>query len=356
MRFSSMHGRRAAKQATALARTDCGAPMRLTFFAALLSLGAALFMTTAFGEAGAQTTQGGAEASEASPAEPTTDPQTTPSQTADNPLAGPATNGVLVSLNGPVTPPAADYLVREIEDANKAGADLIIIEIDTPGGLVDSMKTIIKGILASKTPVATYVSPQGARSASAGLYIMYAAHVSAMAPSTNTGAATPVEVGGGGPSRENPFEESPFEDGAPEDGADEETTEEAGEQAAEGAGEDNAAGDRAGEDRAAGNDGAAGDAREPGARDNAEDTPRETPPVSSPDALRAKIINDSVAYIRALAEERGRNADWAERAVREGVSVTHNEALALGVIDLIADDLDDLLQQIDGRTVATVAG
>ena len=122
------------------------------------------------------------------------------------------TNGIVLTLNGPVTPASADYLKREIEAANTIDADLIVIEIDTPGGLVDSMKTIIKSVLASKTPVATFVSPQGARSASAGLYIMYAAHISAMAPNTNTGAATPVEVGGGQPApQESPFEgESPI--------------------------------------------------------------------------------------------------------------------------------------------------
>ena len=116
-------------------------------------------------------------------------------------------DGVILTLDGAVTPASASYLKREIEAADMADADLIIIEIDTPGGLVDSMKTIIKAVLASETPVATFVSPQGARSASAGLYIMYAAHISAMAPSTNTGAATPVEVGGGRPAPEdNPFE------------------------------------------------------------------------------------------------------------------------------------------------------
>ncbi|MEL7487397.1 MAG: nodulation protein NfeD, partial [Pseudomonadota bacterium] len=195
----------------------------------------------------------------------------------------------------------------------------------------------IKAILASETPVATYVSPQGARSASAGLYIMYSAHVSAMAPSTNTGAATPVEVGGGAPPpEENPFEgEEPIKKDAQED-AD---------------GEDESAADES--DSA---DATADTENAAAPRDDASDRVRETDPLSNDSALRAKIINDSVAYIRALAEERGRNADWAERAVREAVSVTSREALELNVIDLVADDLDDLLRQIDGREVETVAG
>ena len=194
----------------------------------------------------------------------------------------------LLTLNGAVTPANADYLAREIAAASERGDELIVIEIDTPGGLVDSMKTIVKAILASDTPVTTYVAPAGARSASAGLYIMYAAHVSAMAPSTNTGAATPIEIGGVPPADEKP-------------------------------------------------------------QDDAEK------PLGNEEAMRAKAINDSVAYIRALAETRGRNADWAEKAVREAASVTADEALKLGAVDVIAKDLDDLLRQIDGRAV-TVKG
>ena len=244
-------------------------------------------------------------------------------------------DGVILTLNGAVTPASASYLEREIQAADIADKDLVIIEIDTPGGLVDSMKTIIKAILASETPVATFVSPQGARSASAGLYIMYAAHVSAMAPSTNTGAATPVEVGGGTPPpEENPFEgEEPVKKDEPAG----DTTE-----------------DTASDDAAPSSDNAEtnADAARPAASEEASDTP----PLSNESAMRAKIINDSVAYIRALAEERGRNADWAERAVREAVSITSREALEINVIDVVADDIDDLLQQINGRTVKTAAG
>lgn len=253
--------------------------------------------------------------------------------------AEPARSGVILSLNGPVTPASASYLEREINAASDAGRDLVIVEIDTPGGLVDSMKTIIKAILASETPVATYVSPQGARSASAGLYIMYSAHVSAMAPSTNTGAATPVSVGGGEQSDENPFEEDgPAEDATPV--SDEADT------------EDDALGTAPDiiEIIETPEPTEAPSERHSGAPRDAQN------PLSNDDALRAKVINDSVAYIRSLADERGRNADWAEKAVRDAVSVTSREALRINVIDYVADDLDDLLQQIDGKTVVTASG
>ncbi|HOP19244.1 MAG TPA: nodulation protein NfeD [Amphiplicatus sp.] len=251
---------------------------RTGFFGALLALGAALFAAASFAQE-----------------------------------ENAAREGVILTLDGPVTPASAQYLSREIEAASETGKELVIIEIDTPGGLVDSMKTIIKAILASDTPVATYVSPQGARSASAGLYIMYSAHISAMAPSTNTGAATPIEIGGGAP------QESPAAPKTPE------TTPQPT--------------DDSGDEEAA-----------------PAEVPGEIAPLGNDEAMRAKVINDSVAYIRALAEERGRNADWAESAVREAVSVTSREALELGVIDLIANDIDDLLKQIDGETVKVSSG
>ena len=246
--------------------------------------------------------------------------------------------GVILTLNGPVTPPAAQYLAREIEAASEAGKDLVILEIDTPGGLVDSMKTIIKAILASDAPVASFVSPQGARSASAGLYIMYASHVSAMAPATNTGAATPVDLGGA-PS-ESPFDRPTPEETAPAETAPDENADGTAEPAAEGeAGEAEPAGEAA-----------------PAASDPEETAQEGDNPLSSSDALRAKVVNDSVAYIRALTEERGRNADWAESAVRDAASITAKEALELNVIDLVADDIDDLLTQMNGRTVKVASG
>lgn len=271
---------------------------RIRFFAGFLILGAALFGVTAFAQ----------------------------------PESGPK-EGVILTLNGPVTPPVAQYLAREIGAASDAQKELVIIEIDTPGGLVDSMKTIIKAILASDTPVATYVSPQGARSASAGLYIMYAAHVSAMAPATNTGAATPVEIGG------PPSEDSPFDEDDPDQ--DEEPA-------------------PASEDESGADEGAESDAQESTTavddETDAADSENTSPPLANDDALRAKVINDSVAYIRALAEERGRNADWAESAVRDAVSITAREALELGVIEIVANDIDDLLTQMNSQTVTVASG
>jgi len=241
--------------------------------------------------------------------------------------AQPDNTGIILDLNGPVTPTSAEYLSREITLAGENGTDLVIIEIDTPGGLVTSMMDIVKSILGSDVPVVTYVSPQGSRSASAGLYIMYSAHVSAMAPATNTGAATPVEIGGGGGGGE-PFE--PPVDTAPE--------EENGDQPA-----------TAEEDTAPSNTEETDETAD-------ETSASDTPALANDDAMRAKAINDSVAYIRSLAEKRGRNADWAERAVREAASITSNEALELNVIDLVADDLDDLLAQIEGMVVETTSG
>lgn len=153
--------RAGAQTAGAQAAVAAGRRGRLGFLTALLAAGLALFALSAIAED-----------------------------------AAPTRSGVILSLNGPVTPANAGYLAREIKAASDAKKPLVIIEIDTPGGLVDSMHTIVKAIRASETPVATFVYPEGARSASAGLYIMYAAHVSAMAPSTNTGAATPVSMAG----------------------------------------------------------------------------------------------------------------------------------------------------------------
>lgn len=241
--------------------------------------------------------------------------------------AAPATNpqGVILKLDGAVTPAVAQYLGREIAEASEAKKDLVIIEIDTPGGLMDSMKTIIKAILASETPVATFVYPQGARSASAGLYIMYSAHVSAMAPSTNTGAATPIEIGGA-PGENEPAsrEEDKEKDAAP-------SSERARETASD-----------------------AIDAYEEIKPTDIRDA--SDAPLSNDSAMRAKVINDSVAYIRALAHERGRNADWAESAVRDAVSVTARDALELRVIDYVAEDIDDLLKQMNGKVVKVASG
>lgn len=201
---------------------------------------------------------------------------------------------MVLGLDGAVGPASADYITRGIEHATREGAQLVVLRIDTPGGLDTSMRQIIKAILASPVPVASYVAPSGARAASAGTYILYASHIAAMAPGTNLGAATPVAIGTPGL-------------GAPQ---------------------------------------------KPGRDKDKAGSPAEIPG----DAMAEKAVNDAAAYIRGLAQLRGRNAEWAERAVREAVSLPATEALQLQVINYLAPDLSQLLIQMHGSKVHVQGG
>lgn len=202
-------------------------------------------------------------------------------------------------LQGAIGPATALHVQRGFERAAAQGAQLVVLSLDTPGGLDLAMRDIIKTVLASPVPVVGFVEPQGARAASAGTYILYACHVAAMAPATNLGAATPIEIGLPAPGR-------PPADAPP----------------------------RAPPGGAASAPPAAGAASAPPA-----------------DAMAAKRVHDAAAYMRALAQLRGRNAEWAERAVREAVSLTARDALAQQVVDVVAEDLPDLLRQLDGRVL-----
>ncbi|MFC1557596.1 nodulation protein NfeD [candidate division KSB1 bacterium] len=177
----------------------------------------------------------------------------------------------VLTVQSAISPASMEYIIKAIREAEEDEAECLVIRLDTPGGLMTSMRSIIKEILGAEVPVVVYVAPSGAQSGSAGVFITYAAHIAAMAPGTNIGAASPVTLGGGS--------------------------------------------------------------------------------LDSLGTMEKKVTNDAAAYIRSLAQKYGRNADWGEDAVRNAVSVTENEALELNVIDLIADNVPDLLEKIDGREI-----
>jgi membrane-bound serine protease (ClpP class) len=180
----------------------------------------------------------------------------------------------IIELEGPINPGAAAFLTRGLEDAEKSGDELIVIRLDTPGGLVPSMRTMVKGIMNSSVPVVVYVAPKGAGAASAGVMITVSAHVAAMAPGTNIGAAHPVGAGG---------------------------------------------------------------------KDIDKD-------------MSEKVVNDMASYGRGIAQDKGRNADWVEKAIRESVSITAEEAVEKKVVDLVAADIDELLKLLDGREIQLKQG
>jgi membrane-bound serine protease (ClpP class) len=203
-----------------------------------------------------------------------------------------------ISVDGAIGPATARYVKDALTKASERRAEVVVLRMNTPGGLSTSMREIIADVLASRVPVVGYVAPSGAHAASAGTYILYATHIAAMAPGTNLGAATPVQIGGPLPG---------LPDATP---------------------------DKSDKDK----------------KDGGDQKPK------TKDAMTAKATNDAVALIRSLAELRGRNADWAEKAVREAESLSANAALQANVIDLVARDPADLLRQIDGRVVEVAGG
>ncbi|MEH2518278.1 membrane-bound serine protease (ClpP class) [Bradyrhizobium sp. AZCC 1610] len=203
-----------------------------------------------------------------------------------------------ISVDGAIGPATVRYVKDALTKASERHAEVVVLRLNTPGGLATSMREIIADVLASRVPVVGYVAPSGAHAASAGTYLVYATHIAAMAPGTNLGAATPVQIGGPLPG---------LPDATP---------------------------DKSDKDK----------------KDGSDQQPK------TKDAMMAKATNDAVALIRSLAELRGRNADWAEKAVREAASLSANAALQANVIDLVARDQAELLRQIDGRAVEVAGG
>lgn len=204
----------------------------------------------------------------------------------------PQRHALIAEIKGVIGPATAHFLEKAIRKAQTDNAEVLILQVNTPGGLVTSMRSMVENILASPVPVVGYVSPPGAHAASAGTYILYATNIAAMAPGTNIGAATPVQLGGApglpAPPGQKPNDQKP--------------------------------------------------------------APSATPP-SDQDALARKSTNDMVSFIRSLAELRHRNAEWAEKAVRQAATLHAREALDQRVVEIVAGDVGELLKALDGRKV-----
>lgn len=242
---------------------------------------------------------------------------------------GPASGvAIVLDIQDAIGPATRDFLTRSLEKAAQVDAALVIVRLDTPGGLDASTRDIVKAILSSKVPVAVYVAPTGARAASAGTYILYASAVAVMSPATTVGAATPVAIIGASPAQDKPL---PQDKPVPQEKGQAEKKEDTSQEPQIGDGEAQNGGDTG--------------------SDTGGEKGEQGKVAPSADAMTRKTINDAVAFIRGLAEKHGRNADWAERAVREAVSITAKEALDLGVIDFIATDIDELLEKADGMVV-----
>lgn len=220
---------------------------------------------------------------------------------------------MVIDLNDvTINPITSEYITDAIDKAETEGYSLIICRLDTPGGLLNSTRTIVKRILTSRVPFVTYISPGGSRAGSAGVFITYASHIAVMAPSTNIGAAHPVNIGGGHDTKKDNEWESLKDLLKDKDATEDKES----------------------------------------SKNSADQTAPETDQLPhDPNPMETKILEDTVAFIKTLAETKGRNVDWAVKSVAESKSITNEEALKIRVIDYIAKDMDSLLAQIHGRKV-----
>ena len=241
---------------------------------------------------------------------------------------------LVLTIDDAISVATAEFFITSLKTAQERNARILVLELDTPGGLMIAMEDMIKAILASDVPVAVHVTPSGAKAASAGTYILYASHVAAMARTTTLGAATPVSIGqtgGVGASIGTVLLDE--HEAAAEDAI------------SSGESDETAA---SGEESETGKDSGGGDGD---SAEDDDDSPGKTAEEIDAEAMKRKVVNDAVSRIRSLANLRGRNADWAEQAVREGVTLEAEEAVEMNVADFIANDLAEVLEKADGREV-----